>query len=270
MSSRGLAGWVLAIALLAAAAPRAAAGVSVGLIPNALEVAPGATFDVEIFLTEAGTPVNGFDAVIGYDPAALTLVPLDPLWHQEGPLLLSACGNTFHRFTQATGEGRITDVLLCNGIALSGPGPIYRLRFQASNTPQFTNIVFLPGLQFYNEGLFVTPVTSANSVIGIGMTPVGVEAGPPASLRLRVAPNPSARGTVFTIEAARAGMQRIRVLDARGRVVWRGADSLAAAGSRRVTWDGSGDDGRRLAAGTYLVVVDANGRSVSERVSLVR
>jgi hypothetical protein len=37
-----------------------------------------------------------------------------------------------------------------------------------------------------------------------------------------------------------------------------------------VTWDGSGDDGRRLAAGTYLVVVDANGRSVSERVSLVR
>ncbi len=261
---------VLAFGFLGAAGSPAVPAVSVALVPTALEVTPGSTFELSLMVTQPGTAINGFDAVIGYDPAALTLLPYDPVWQQEGSLLLGACGNTFHRFSFTPGEVQITDVLLCNGVALTGPGQIYRLRFQASSTPQFTNVTFLPGLQFYNEGVFVNPAVSYDAVIGIGMTPVSAEPTAPLGLSLRIAPNPAMQGTVFTIEAERAGPQKSRVFDARGRMVWRNEDSLASAGTRRVAWNGRGTDGKLAPAGTYLVRLEAGGRAVSERISLLR
>jgi hypothetical protein len=260
----------LTIGMLGAAATRAVPGVSVAIIPNAVEVAPGSTFDLELWITEPGSPVNGFDAVIAWDAGALTFVPLDPLWQQEGSLLLGACGNTFHRFTSTANQANITDVILCNGVSLPGPGPIYRLRFQASNTPQLTNVQFGPGLQFYNEGLYVNPVTSFNAVVGIGVTPVGVGSEVASGLSLRIAPNPSRNGTVFTIGADRAGPLKIRVLDAKGRMVWHAEDSLATKGVRRVSWDGRASDGSRVAAGVYVVILEAEGRSITDRIALVR
>jgi hypothetical protein len=47
-------------------------------------------------------------------------------------------------------------------------------------------------------------------------------------------------------------------------------DSLATAGRRIVSWDGRDFAGRLLPAGVYVVTVEAGGRSVSSRVSLVR
>src|SRR5438094_1617210 len=90
----------LLLALASAAAPRptAAQGVHVALMPAALQVAPGSTFDLEIDVTQAGSNFNGFDIYIGYDPSAVSLVPLSPISLQEGSYFTSACGNRFHRF----------------------------------------------------------------------------------------------------------------------------------------------------------------------------
>lgn len=257
--------------LLSGAAIAGAQGVHVAITPTTSQVAPGAFFDLDLQVTQAGSAFNGFDAVIGYDPAALTLIPLSPTSLQEGALMTGACGNRFHRFTPGTNSVTIADVLLCAGVSVTGPGQIYRLHFQASSTIQITHVTFQPGLQFYNAGLFVNPALSTDAVIGIGTPPVGV--GPPekvTGLSLRVAPNPAPGRTSFVLEVDRAGPVRTTVMDVRGRLVRRFDDSLATPGGRTVTWDGRDAAGRRLPAGVYLVTLEAGGRSVSTRVSLVR
>jgi hypothetical protein len=249
----------------------AAQGVTIALTPSRQEVTPGAAFAVDMTILYPGDPFNGFDAVIGYDPAALTLLPLSPVSLQEGDLMTGACGYTFHRFQPGVGTASITDVLLCNEMAVTGPGQVYRLRFQASSTPQITQVQFLPGLQFYNAGLYVNPANSMNAYVGIGM-PAGVDDRTPlpTGLELRVAPNPS-RGTVrFAVKADRVGSQRISVFDIRGRLVRRFGDSAYSGEARSVTWDGLDGTGHRPPAGVYVVTFEAGGRVVSGRVSLIR
>src|SRR5215467_7812223 len=157
-----LAAALLGAVLLAVPAFVHAQGVYVALTTESQIVDPGAVFDVSLTITQEGLPFNGFDAVIAYDPAALTLLPLSPTSLQEGDLMTGACASRFHLFHQGAGTDTVTDVLLCNGVSVTGPGDIYRLRFRASNTPQVTHIQFLSGLQFYNEGLYVNPVFSTD------------------------------------------------------------------------------------------------------------
>ena len=146
----------------------AAQGVTVALVPITDRVVPGAMFDLDLVVTKPGASFNGFGAVVGYDPAALTLVPHDTLSQQEGSPLRKACGNTFHRFRQGARTDTIADVLLCNGMSLTGPGQIYHLQFRASTKPQTTEVQFLEGLKFYDAGIFVNPVISSNATITIG------------------------------------------------------------------------------------------------------
>lgn len=255
--------------LLTGSGPAMAQGVWVAVTPTLSEVAPGQVFDVQIAITHAGSAFNGFDAVIGYDPAALTLIPLSPVSLQQGALMTGSCGNIFHRFTPGTDRVTIADVLLCAGVSVTGPGTIYRLRFQASNTPQVTQLRFLPGLQFYNAGLFVNPAHATDATIGIGVSLDAPSSTRPARLALRVAPNPARAGLSFLIEADRSGPVRISVVDIRGRLVHRREESLAAGEARTVSWQGLDPSGRRLPAGVYLVVLESGGRSVSSRMSLV-
>ncbi len=268
LMAAGVLGW--AAAVLVTPASLGAQGVTVALSPSQ-QVAPGAEFDLYLQVTKAGSPFNGFDAVIGYNPSALTLVPLSPVSQQEGSYMTGACGNTFHVFKPGASSDTITDVLLCNGVSLTGPGQIYRLHFRASTTAQVTVVRFLPGLQFYNAGIYVTPTTTTNAIIGIGMPPpVSVEdAGPPARLVLGAAPNPSPGGLVFTVESDRAGPETLTVFDVQGRVVRRFADRRSAAGVRTVAWDGRSDAGVRLAPGVYLARLESAGRAVWRRVTLV-
>jgi hypothetical protein len=145
------------------------AGVRVAMLPAAQTVAPGSEFVLSLEVTRAGAAFNAFDCVVGYDPAALTLVPQTPIAQQEGAYFAAACGTHFHRFQPGADRDTITDVLLCAGASVSGPGEIYRLRFRASSTAQLTTVRFLPGLQFYNAGLFVNPDSSSDAVVGIGV-----------------------------------------------------------------------------------------------------
>src|SRR6185503_17145494 len=89
-----------ALGLLAAPvlAGPARASVTVALQTASASVAPGADFDVDVTVTQAGSAFNAFDAVVGFDPAALTFVQLAPLSLQEGALMTGACGNRFHQF----------------------------------------------------------------------------------------------------------------------------------------------------------------------------
>lgn len=264
----------IALVLLCALPTSALAqGVKVALLPAAQSVTPGAEFVLSFEVTRAGSPFNGFDAIIGYDPAALTLVQQTPISLQEGVYFVAGCANRFHRFQPGVDRDTISDVLLCANKSLTGPGQVYKLRFRASNTVQSTTVRFLPGLQFYNAGLFVNPDSSTDAVIGIGLAlavpPPPVSSAAPR-LKLLALPNPSRGPMSFRIETDRSGWQRLLILDLQGRIVRRLSDGTFPAGLRSVAWDGRSDSGSVVAPGPYLASIRVAGREQNTRFSLVR
>lgn len=264
---------ILAGILIAPGSVRAQ-GVMVQFTPLSQRVVPGTLVHIDITLTEAGSPINGFDALVGFDPAALTPVPRSPISDQIGLLMSGACGTHFHRFGEGneTPADSVTLVLLCAGASVTGPGQLYRLDFLASMTPQVTYVRFLPGLQFYNEGLYVTPVNFTDTIIGIGMDPpTSVDSDAlHEALGIKVVPNPSHGETFISVTCDRSGPQRLAVVDLLGRVVWRIDESTASPGLRTIAWDGRDIMGNRVPSGVYFVTLDAPSGSVSKRVLLVR
>jgi len=259
---------VLAGGLVVGARGARAQGVSVALSPATQTVAPGGEFDIEVRVTQAGAQFNGFDARVSYDASALTLVPLSPTSLQQGALMTGACGNTFHRFTAGAGADTITDVLLCAGTSLNGPGTLYKLHFRAANTPQTTAVLIVPGsLKFYDAGLYVNPVSSTDAAVGIGMpvTAVGGGKAPASGLALLATPNPSRGGVAFASSWRAAGTESLTVRDVAGRVV-----RTLALVAHKVAWDGRLDTGERAGSGIYFATLHAEGRSTTIRFSLVR
>ena len=258
------------IGLLAAHGPVRAQGVGVALTPSAQYVVPGDLFDLDISVPVVGQPFNGFDAVVRYDPAAVTLIPRSPLTLQEGALMVGECGSTFHLFRQGADTDTITDVLLCNRAALTGPGQIYHLQFQASTTSQITVIHLLPGVRFYNDGLFITPTYVTDAIVSIQPVSDVETPGSVRGLRLQIWPNPVVNHAVLSIVAGHAGTQRLSILDLQGRVVRRFEEAAGPAGNRVVAWDRRDAAGDLVPSGIYFVKCELGGYSVSERVSLVR
>ena len=260
----------LAVAALATAARPAGATVNVGLTPASQTVTPGTDFDVFFDALSAGAPFNGFDVVVSYDPAVLTFVPLSPTTLQQGCLMTggcsAACGSTFHLFSAAGDSLSASDVLLCNQTFLTGPGHLYKLRFHASNTPQITH-VRVRRTNFYNAGVFVTPVTTADATIGVGITLDVGPAGPVSPGRVRVEPNPSFGRVAFVNEGGDAGLDAIEILDLQGRVVRALAPGRADAA--RMTWDGRDAHGVPVAAGVYQARIHRGGRTELTRVVLL-
>lgn len=246
---------LLAAALFVLAASPANALITVGLTPSTQTVTPGTDFDVFIDVTAAGAAFNGFDIVVGYDPAALTFVPLSPTSLQQGCLMTgacsAACGNTFHRFGAAADSITVSDVLLCNSISLTGPGHLYKLRFHASNTQQVT-VLTVRSVHFFDAGLLVAPVSSAGAQVGIGVS-LGVE---PRSSSLgravRAEPNP-ARGYVqFVSQDDRAGFAEADIVDLQGRLIQHLGVVTVGPGAR-FSWDGRDAHAVPAPAGLYLV-----------------
>ena len=269
--------WISAIVLMSLAGPGTAraAGVQAALMPAQQTVSPGATFDVTIEVTAAGSQFNGWNAVVTYDPAALTFLPTSPTSLQQGCLMTgacsAACGTTNHLFSMAADSVEIHDILLCDQIFLTGPGQVYKLRFRASNTAQVTNVRFRRAPTFLRAGLYVTPVSAADCVVGIG-TLLGVDAerAGEAGLRLRAEPNPSPGAVLLTVEADAAGEQRLDVLDVQGRLVCRLAGGWYGRGIRQVRWDGRDASGARAPAGVYLIDLRAGRRVTRAHVTLLK
>lgn len=267
---RGLLFTLCAAAL--ARVPAAHAAVSVALMPADTAVAPGTSVELALEVTAAGSPFNGFEIVVGYDAAGLTFEPLDPIMLQQGCLMTggcsAACGTTFHLFEAAGDSLTITDILLCDQVSLTGPGRLYHLRFQASNTPQVTE-VRIRSATFYDGGVFVGPVVTADAIVRIDAVLAVDDAGP-AGFTLRPEPNP-ARGPIhFSIGAPADGLQRLEAFDAGGRLVRRIESAWHPAGARRARWDGLDEAGRSVPPGVYVVVLRSGGETARARVAIVR
>jgi len=267
-SADGRWGWtVLLLACLGV--PPARAAVNVAILPASQVVPPGSQFEVTIQVTGASPRFNAFHVIVGYDPAALTPVPLSPTSLQLGALMTGACGSFFHVFSSGAGADSIDVSMLCPGVSVTGPGTLYRLDFKASSTAQATGLWVRPTPTLADSGVYLPGVAFANAVIGIGMSPppAGVAPAPPAAgLRLAVGPNPARGGTLLSLAGAPAGAA-VCVLDAQGRCVRRLA---VPAGVGAVWWDGRSDAGASVPSGVYLAVALAGGRRAYARLVLTR
>ena len=263
----------LVCALAVSWAPAAyAAGIHCGLTPADSTVQPDAEFTIDFSIVTADAAFNGFDAVVEYDPAMLTFLPVTPSSQQQGPLMRDACGNLFHLFSTAGDSIAFTSVMLCAGQSATGPGRLYRLRFKAGATTGETFVrLRAPRVKFYNAGLFVLPVETADARVQIGDLTDAGPGDPPSGLSLRAVPNPArAGGTTLRVSSDVAGPQRVTVRDARGRLLRTFDAPGAAAGVRTVAWDGRDNRGRHVPAGWYAIVFQSGGREVHDHVVLVR
>ncbi len=99
-----------------------------------------------------------------------------------------------------------------------------------------------------------------------GMTGVPPDS-PPALLSAR--PNPFNPTTTLVYEMPAAGTARLTILDPAGRRVRTLVSGRREAGRHREVWDGRDDGRRRLPSGVYLCRLEAGGRRVTRKVTLV-
>jgi hypothetical protein len=84
------------------------------------------------------------------------------------------------------------------------------------------------------------------------------------------APNPFNPRTTLSVDMPEAGPVRLRIFDLRGRTVRELYDGNLPAGIIPLVFDGTDDDGRRLASGGYVAVLEAGDRRDTRRLTLVQ
>ncbi len=251
----------------------AQADVNFSVMPAYTEVEPGEIFFVELTITSAGAEFNAYDAYVSYDPDLLTFIQLSPLSEQEGPLMTEACGTRFHLFeiaADSTSVG-INHALLCQGVAVTGPGVVYQLCFQAGTVDADTHLRLLEGTTFYDDGLFVLPLFTEDAIVrvGAGSTPVPT-VDLARQVSLAVAPNPFNPRTVLSFDLDRSQQVSLHICSLAGRVVRSLVCEWMPAGRHAICWDGRDDRAEIVASGCYLAVLEtAAGRDIS-RLALVR
>jgi predicted dienelactone hydrolase len=98
---------------------------------------------------------------------------------------------------------------------------------------------------------------------------VGEEARAKGAPELRCVPNPARGGTRIRFRPSGPGPARLEIFDPAGRRVRTLVAGDVAAGEQTVIWDGRAADGRRAAAGVYLVKLSAAGRTAARRLVVI-
>jgi len=249
------------------------ADVNVALSPSTVSVAPNSDFEVFVDVSSAGSAFNAFRLVVGFDPAALTSVPLVPTSTQEGCLVTgacsAACGQTFRDFAATRDSVVAVEVLLCDLVSITGPGHLYRLRFHASGTAQAA-LLHVRRLVFYNAGETVEPVHITDAQVLIGVNAGVGDGGRAAAGSIRVEPNPAPGPVHFVSQDDRAGWLTAEIVDLQGRAVRR-LGPLWLAPGQRFSWDGTDAAGTRVPAGVYQArIARSGGRASSSRFVLLQ
>ena len=84
------------------------------------------------------------------------------------------------------------------------------------------------------------------------------------------APNPFNPRTILSVDMPEAGPVRLRIFDLRGRIVRELYNGTLAAGITPLVFDGTDDEGRGLASGSYVAVLEAGDRRDTRRLTLVQ
>ena len=87
---------------------------------------------------------------------------------------------------------------------------------------------------------------------------------------LGIAPNPFRSRTQVQFQLARPDEVLLHVFDVQGREIARLFEGPGAMGSHSLSWDGADAQGRSVAAGVYFMQLDADGKSLTQKVLRIR
>jgi hypothetical protein len=131
---------------------------------------------------------------------------------------------------------------------------------------EYVDTTVWPGTWYWYELRAAMPDGSEESV---GSGPLAVETQGRLVTKLRgVSPNPFRATATVTHETATTAVRtRIAVYDVSGKVVRVLTDAPARPGRHEVTWDGTNEDGHRVASGVYFFALESG--EVQDRQSVV-
>ncbi len=253
--------------LTAVASPAAAARITLAGSADTFTVAPRDTITLDLVVRDTGPSFNAFDLDVCFDTAHLTNLVMSPLNSQRGALMTSACftNSPFHIFTTTPDSVVCTMVIMCNGVSVTGPGTIYRLRFVAGASDAWTTLSFGKGTAFYMGGPQVDTLVARPIIVKIG-TPAVLDAGaprlPPAPQLDPVTPNPGHGSGLLGVSfrLPRADNAEVALFDAQGRRVAATARIAYAAGRQTASLALSG-----LAPGRYTMVLSTGSSGAVSR-----
>ena len=116
-----------------------------------------------------------------------------------------------------------------------------------------------------------SPDGALTTLVTIGEADTRDEAEPPEpSFRLESAPNPFQDRTTISYTLATPAHVHLNLYDSAGRLTRRLVHAYRRSGTHHVTWDGTDSDGRRVSSGVYYYRLDADGKTVTQSLVLVR
>lgn len=120
-----------------------------------------------------------------------------------------------------------------------------------------------------NQGR-AAPVTMASAAMLLSQT--GLPGDTPAAVFAlqQNAPNPFNPSTRIEYSLAAAGSVRLSVLDAQGRLVAELVNDIQSAGVHAAEWQGRDAAGRPVASGVYLYRLEAEGRTATRKMLLLK
>ncbi len=231
-----------------AARPAAAADAVALDVPEA--PAPGGTFAASVRMRGAGD-VQGASVRLGWNADVV-----EPVGVEAGALLASQGRGSV---VLSPEPGAVDLALLGTGGGLAGEGEVARVLFRVKAAGA-------PGITLGT----VTARDAGNQPVSLGA--LSGAGAPQAVLRTELStpyPNPAVRSAALRLSLAREGAVKVAVYDLAGRRVRTLLDSVQPAGTRVLTWDGRSDTGVRLAAGVYVVRMEAGGVTQSRRLQFV-
>jgi hypothetical protein len=88
--------------------------------------------------------------------------------------------------------------------------------------------------------------------------------------RLALRPNPSSGAVEIDFASAKGERATVAVYSVRGELVRNVFDGRMIEGSNRIVWNGSNQDGKRVAAGTYFVVLRSDSKTITKKLVIQR
>lgn len=214
-------------------------GVFVGSSDSTLWIMPTQCAILPVYFPQLGAEVEEDGVRIRWDVAADILFD----------------GFIVERADADAGDGDLPFVPLNGGGPVSGRGPF-----------EYLDRTAVPGATYLYR---VTGLVPGGERIVSGPIRVAFEPGRSLSM-LPPAPNPMRNGAAFSFLMDHAGIARLSLCDAAGRRIRMLIDGPVAGGAHRLEWDGLDDAGRRVAAGTYWIRLESEGRSLAGRLVVLR
>ncbi|MBD3162904.1 MAG: T9SS type A sorting domain-containing protein [Candidatus Eisenbacteria bacterium] len=273
--------WTVTVLMLAAATASSANPLTeefhAYLFPDTNCVQLDSLATVHFAVDETAQQFNGYEVTIEFDPEMLTFESLE-----EGDLMVDACPNRFEYLTMTDSTVTYSHVLLCEGVAIDGPG-ILSTYYLRTNVPGTTpmEIISDPDRTFVDAGLWVWPnhptyprqVIFHNGSVEIcdptsDVEEDGNEARSGGS-RIEIRPNPIRDGATLRLGSSEPALSDVSIYDTSGRLVRRLLERSLRTAPGAIHWDRRTDAGRRVGSGVYYVVIRSGADEARRKVVLI-